>query len=258
MNYYSTNDVYSRLDKLANHRFVWVAGNAWMLIYGDKYANAKAIVFVFGSSVRKGAPRETERTEQSSILARKLAMGRRIPFHIIEYNDEADAIDSVMLDGEQVSLEALKRKFDEIGLPVREGSVVKAINSQGSSAYHQWQRDSLGAITVSDIDLVRMDDSLSKPIEFIELKRSFKSVSEWNPYPQDFPNFNLIVDVASKVGSNFTIAYNYHVKKPHYVDDASKLSLFEYPSVSGGARHLGVFSFNQFVAGDHLERSSQL
>lgn len=252
MNYYSSNDVYVRLNALSDSGFIWVSGNAWMLIYGDQHASAKTIVFVFGSSVRKGNPGEIERTKQSCSLARQLAVGRCIPFHIIEYNDEVKEIDSVLLDKKQVSLEILKKKFEEIGLPVTQGTVGKAINSQNSSAYHQWQRNSLGAITVSDIDLVRMDSSLLKPIEVVELKRSFKSLTEWSPYSEDFHNFDLIVDVTSKVGANFTIAYNYHVKRPQYVDDASQLSLFEYSSSPRGARRLGVFSFSEFVSGDYL------
>lgn len=252
MQYYSSNDVYSRLGALSDSGFTWVSGNAWMLIYGDEQANAKTMVFVLGTSIRTGDPVELERARQSCRLLRHLAEERGLPFHIIEFDDEAAEIVSVVLDKESVSLERLKAIFEDTGLPVTRGSVGKAINSQKSSAYHQWQRDSLGAITVSDIDLVRMDTSCSRPIEVVELKRSFKPVTQWKPYPQDFRNFDLIVDVISRIGAQFTIAYNYHVKTPDYVDDASTLSLFEYPSPSGAPRPLGVLPFNAFVSGDYL------
>lgn len=50
MSYYKTNAVYGLLELEEEHPFVWVSGNAWMLVYGDQNASPKALVLAFGSS----------------------------------------------------------------------------------------------------------------------------------------------------------------------------------------------------------------
>jgi hypothetical protein len=142
----------------------------------------------------------------------------------------------------------LKGWFASVGLPVSAGAPQKAINSRQSSAYHDWQRGNLGAIKVSDVDLIRLGSDDQTPTEVIELKRSFYPLGSWRPYTQDYPNFNVISDVTGRVGARFTIAYNRRVTNPSFVDDASRLSLFAY-SKAGGAQALGEFSFEQFANG---------
>ncbi|MFC4299473.1 hypothetical protein ACFO0J_15625 [Castellaniella hirudinis] len=257
MSYYTGNDVYRRLDAAGDPGFVWVSGNAWILIYGDAYAHAKVVAFVRARSIGNENTGALQRTRHGWALAKELAQRVGLPFFDICYEDQAEEIDSVELNGHLLSLEKLKNDFESAGLQVKNGTVGKAINSRESSAYHHWQRQSLGSITVSDIDLFRLDDHRSTPIEIIELKRSYFQIQDWKPYPQDFPNFNLIVDVARRADIQFTIAYNYHVKRPAYIDDASSMSLFEYPSPAGNARHSGIFTFDQFVAGDYLQGKGQ-
>lgn len=258
MSYYTGNDVYRRLEEINDPRFLWTSGSAWFLIYGDRYSHEKAVVFVTAKSIINKHPEIIERAKNSWTLAGSLADRTGLPFFDIRYEDRFGKIDSVTLDKTPISLEELKNRFEKIGLEVERGSTGKAINSQESSTYHQWQRDNLGSTsTVSDIDLLILNDSLSTPIEIVELKRSRLRIEDWSPFRKDFPGLNLIANMAHRINARFTITYNYHVKEPVYIDDASSMSLFECSSTIENARHLGIFTFDEFVAGDYLQDKGQ-
>lgn len=164
------------------------------------------------------------------------------------FDDEPGrTIDGVDLNGAAVDLDELTDWFDQAGLPVRRGATAKAINDASSSAYQDWQRASLGAITVSDVDLLYAPGG-GRAVRIFELKRSFKSLASWSPYPDDFANFNLVKDLARRADIGFTIAYNVRHKEPKFFDDASVLALFNY-SRSRGASPNGQVSIADFIAG---------
>ena len=247
LTYYTTNAVYQELEKYYDGSFVWASGSAWILLYSDKSASVKALVFVSGKSSH-GLNSETDsRLLAAEGAARKLAVTGGVPYATILFDDLAVEIDHVQLDTRAVTLSELKNWFFDKGLDVKTGSTRKAINSRESSAYHNWQRANLGAISVTDIDLIRFDDKRLRIIQLIELKRSFYSLSKWSPYPVDFSNFNAIESLASRVDADFLIVYNVRHRDPWH-DDASSLSIFSY-SENGGPVSQGVKSINDFRIG---------
>src|SRR3546814_2212476 len=46
------------------------------------------------------------------------------------------------------------------------------------------------------------------PSEIIELKRSYIGLDRWKPFQADFPNFNLLMNLAKFSSLKMTIAYN--------------------------------------------------
>ena len=244
-NYYKTNNVYDRLEAHSDHLFNWVAGNAWFLVYGDGDANPAVNAAVWGETVPM--PKDMLR------LFMELSSTASLPFACIRFDDAADSITSVQLsvNGERstdCTLEELRSRFASFGLPLAgPRSTAKAINDRASSAYHHWQRQNLGRITVSDIDLLRLSED-GTPAEIIELKRSIIPLHQWKPYPVDYPNFNLLSVFADQCDLALTIAYNVRHKNP-FRDDASTLSIFDYKREQ--ISHLGVVSFADFVSGKY-------
>ncbi|WP_323118655.1 hypothetical protein [Burkholderia alba] len=244
MAYYQSNAVYQGLEHTGQHPFSWVSGNAWMLVYGDGAAIPRVMVLAHGRSWK---PDPT-----AMRVFETIAGHAALPVARISFDDEDGALigdvryaDNLAGPAKTISLSALKAEFQSFGLPVRGGACGKSINDASSSAYQNWQRDNLGAITVSDIDLVRIDDN--GPVEIVELKRSYYALDEWRPFRNDFTNFNLLGAVAEAADLRFTIAYNHRQKTP-FRDDASVLSLFDYPAPNE-PQALGHVSFGDFVAG---------
>jgi len=246
VSYYKTNAVYGLLELEEVHPFVWVSGNAWMLVYGDQNASPRALVLAFGSSwsIQKDVTR----------VAKKIAEKSGIPLLFVKFNDTADSIDKVGFGkpGQQpreLTLDQLKDEFQKVGLPVKGGACGKSVNDATSSAYHNWQRSSLGSIKVTDIDLIRLSAE-GEPIEAIELKRSFSPLQTWNPYPVDYVNFNLLLAVCKLSSMRMTIAYNVRQTKPVFNDDASKFALFSYLAANSPLR-IGQFGYSDFLVGNY-------
>lgn len=242
--YYKTNAVYKLLESEQTHPFVWVSGNAWMLIYGDQSATPRALVLAFGKSW----------SLQKDVIqaAKKISSKSGIPLFFVKFDDSANFIDKVGFGkpGQQpceLTLDQLKDEFQKIGLPVKSGACGKSVNDATSSAYHNWQRSSLGSIKVTDIDLIRLSAE-GEPIEAIELKRSFSPLQEWNPYPVDYVNFNLLLAVCNQSAMRMTIAYNVRQTKPVFNDNASRLALFSYAAINSPVR-IGQFSYSDFLTG---------
>lgn len=249
-NYYKTNAIYVELEKRGSVPFVWTSGNAWILLYANSAASVRVVAFVTGKSTTKSGEDQRLRLEAARATAVAMATAAGVPFAAIEFDDEAESIDSVTLNGIAVSLDELKAWFAKAGLPVQGPTTSKTINDASSSAYHNWQRANLGAIKVSDIDLVRLAPKTKAATEIFELKRSFIALEKWKPYTVDYQNFNVLADLATRVGVRLTIAYNVRVTKPVFVDDAARISLFAY-SRDAGARSLGEISFDEFLQGKY-------
>ncbi|NPD21417.1 hypothetical protein [Alterinioella nitratireducens] len=247
MHYYQSNAVYQKLDNTKDHFFMWVTGNAWTLIYGDRDSSPIVVALVAGRSW----------TPQLEIkgLVKRISVVAGLPWVEIYFDDTVKEIDFVdfAVGGaplKRISLPDLKAALRDLGLPTSSGATLKALNDASSSAYHNWQRANLGAITVSDIDLFRRKTELV-PAEFVELKRSYISLDKWTPYRQDFPNFQLIHSVSRSCGIPMTIAYNVRQKSP-FRDDADTLSLFSFNGTDA-PKHIGKFAFSEFVSGAHLK-----
>jgi hypothetical protein len=248
-NYYKSNAIYDELERRgAAVPFVWVSGNAWILIYADNTAAVQVVAFVSGKSTMLANAAITLRLGAAKAAAMTLAASAGATFAEIQFNDEEISIDSVLLNKTQITLGELKNWFERAGLDVRGTVTSKAINDASSSAYQNWQRENLGAIKVSDVDLIRLNPKTGGAVEIIELKRSYFSIEKWRPFEVDFANFNVLSNLAARIGAKFTIAYNVRSKSPYFHDDATLISLFSY-SRDEGARARGVVSFEQFLSG---------
>lgn len=245
MTYYTTNAIYNKLHQVGNHNFIWTSGNAWTLVYCDSAGHPKLIALVHGSSW----------IEQPTIIhaINFLSLKSKIPLIRIQFNDVDQQILSVdvivnSLSGTYTSftLEELKKHFSSMGLPVNNGICGKYLNDKISSSYHKWQRSALGSIKVSDIDLIRVDQS-GNPTEILELKRSYIPLDKWTPYRDDFANFNALLKICLACQIKMYIAYNLRTKTP-FLDDPSNISLFSY-QVQNTPKHIDIVTFNDFKQG---------
>lgn len=249
MAYYRTNAIYEKLIECHSKEFVWTSGNAWILLYGNSNSEVKAVLFVLGKTATNLTGDELNRLKKARALALELANSAKVEFANIVFDDDSPEISSVKLNGETVSLEQLKSWFENAGLPVRQGATGKAINDASSSAYHSWQRSSLGAIKVSDIDLIYAPNGELSTI--CELKRSYIALDRWSPFSADYPNFNLVKNLSIRAGVKFRIIYNVRHKSPTFLDDASRLNIYKY-SISDGPKIVRQVDFEKFMSGDGL------
>lgn len=254
MKYYRSNAVYDRLANTPNPPFLWISGDAWFLVYGDGMGNPRLLAFV--------ATQHYRYDKRLILLAQSVSRLSHLPLVYIQFDGNAAAINEVRFAQYQVDVAAqfenvnvatLKDKFKQFGLPVQEGVCQKAINDKSSSAYHHWQRCALGRnMVVSDVDLIRFTENngMIHATEIVELKRAYIALDKWSPYPDDYPNFDLIAKLCEKLGIKMRIAYNVRTKFP-FCDDCRRLSLFEYdyrntPKV----RKINTVDFDAFVAGE--------
>lgn len=221
MSYYNSNALYDSL--VGNRNYCWTVGNAWILVYGDNHSCPKLIVFAHDHSWQPDI-------RVPAVIA---ALSRRtgLPTLHIEFDDSAPEITRVIhhvddhttqvLDSQQ-----LKALFAQSGVPVNNQPFAKAINDKESSAYHRWQRAMLGNITVSDIDLIRLQNQQMQCI--MELKRSYIDIHSWKPFDKDKANFRLLHNLCIRARLDFVIAYNVRHKAPTFFDDPSQIKLFYY------------------------------
>lgn len=238
------------LERTEGHPFRWVAGNAWTLIYGDNQSNPLVCALVAGKS--------WSFQKEIFSLVKRISDVSGLPMVHIEFDDRRPEIENVLasINGAEFKtfeLADLRDLFASFGLPVKSGKVSKSINDASSSAYHNWQRQNLGNISVSDIDLFRKSVG-SVRAELIELKRSYISLDNWKPFPADYTNFNLLLAVARLCSLEFSIAYNVRHKNPFH-DDATRFSIFRYNQESL-PRSVGIYTQDEFIRGAYYLNSS--
>ncbi len=221
MSYYNSNAIYDSL--VGNRNYCWTVGNAWILVYGDQDATPKVIVFAHDHSWQ----------HDNRVPAVIAALSRRtgLPTLHIEFDVNAPEITQVThhVDDRTTQVlnsEQLKALFAGCGVPVNNQSFSKAINDRESSVYHKWQRAMLGNITVSDIDLIPVQNQQMQCI--MELKRSYIDIQSWRPFDKDKANFRLLHNLCTKARLGFVIAYNVRHKEPKFFDDPSRIKLFYY------------------------------
>lgn len=247
--YYDGNSLYEALMSNFTGRYFWPPKRTWLLAYGNKSGEPKAIVFVKSYLGKSADEIENIMTIKVEEAGKDIARRNNIPFGVIEFEKE---LEGLTFNRERISLDTLRCRFKEVGLEVI-GITNKAINSATSSPYHQWQRNNLGQIRVSDFDLFASNTSESEINRIIELKRSYIPLSDWEPYKADYTNFDLIAKLCLKIDANFLIAYNVRHKSPSFLDDPSRIKIFEYKSDSG-SKSLGICELSDFIQGkfDHL------
>ena len=258
VDYYKSNAIYDNLRE--NKSFQFVSGNSWILVYGNKKdEGAKIIVLVHGISWK-----EDYEIIETLKKINKLA---NIPVCRISFDDsEYSKVNTInyyeLIDGnntKKYSLNSFKNYLKKVGLDIEDGECDKYLNDKTSSAYHKWQRETLGnKIIVSDLDLIRIDLKTKNPIEIIELKRSSAALDKWTPYSDDYINFNLVDSIAKKINAPLNIIYNRMIKnmetKVISADIVDKVSIFSY-SKNNYKKIKTNYEFSYFSSGKYINNN---
>lgn len=252
MSYYIGNAIYDELLANSVQHFRFVTGNAWQLVYGDEDCNPLLLVYARGvKSIDYESPLSAVDKEGMDFL-RSLSEVTGLPFIGIKFCTDINEIEEVLLTtngiaAKRKSLSELKMFFSEHGLPITNSSTVKYLNDKTSSAYHKWQRESLGkSLMVSDIDLYKINTS-GLPTTLYELKRSYYPLEKWVPFSDDYNNFKLLYNLCEISNMKLKILYNVRTKSPFF-DDPSIIKLFSVNFKSSPPIILdGILSFQDFI-----------
>lgn len=188
--------------------YYYSAEHTWMLVYGNASSIPKVLVYVSKVANIKSPCSDEEMAEVKKVLS--IARYLKLPFISVRFMEKSEVIDvweESVKKWQTMAYDQLRDVYERYGV-VQPGTARKCVNQYTSSSYHDWQRDNLGGITVSDFDLVRYEDGKVK--EIIELKRSKVPLNVWNPYRNDYPNFALLINTIVGSGKRipFTLYYN--------------------------------------------------
>lgn len=236
--------------------YYFSAKDNWMLVYGDSDSIPKIFVFVCKvDNIDLCPPGELN----NAVMAESFAHYLRLPFLHVRFTANSNMVSIRGSDNRnwsRVSYDELRDKFEEYGV-VRPGTAKKPLNQYASSPYHDWQRQNLGRITVSDFDLLKYRNN--KIEEIIELKRSKIDIDKWNPYPDDFPNFALIINAIVNSGKQipFNLYYNKmrEGEKGKRTEDISQIKVFQFAipdkmikSSQVRYNYSGIFSLDKLLS----------
>jgi len=231
--YYQSNALYDYLKRRNITKFEFTSKNLWQLVYGDSRANPKLLVVVSGVKAREIYAEPSAEERKACKRLKQLSSLTKVPMLFIRFTVDRDVENVYIYNNKNknftvMTMDKLAQLYKEFGLPVRKGSTSKYLNDKASSAYHKWQRNSLGKdLSVTDIDLMKIDLTKDAIIEIYELKRSYISLSKWEPYEDDYKNFRLLGNLLSGTGIPLKIVYNVRKTKPNLNDDISKLKIFK-------------------------------
>lgn len=251
MDYYNSNAVYDRLTKANLPHYKFVTGNSWQLVYGDNKCNPLVLIFAVGvpGAQLSNPPGADEREAFSLLEYTGKEAGLRTGY--IRFACDLAEIETVITSNgsfnyTSVNMDGLSRIFESCGLPVSRSATAKYLNDKTSSAYHKWQRASLGAdLTVSDIDLWRLDCN-NNPEIIYELKRSYYDLERWVPFKDDYRNFKILSNLCNKAGIKFKILYNQRIKNP-FQDNIDRLKIFSVDfSINPPITNNGIITFKDF------------
>ncbi len=209
--------------------YFFSARNSWMLVYGDSNSIPKLLVYVR----QVGDYNETSLNEKKhEDMVQEFARTLKLPFIYVRFKLNCSIV-MVREPWEKrcksISYDELRDIFEKYDV-VSPGTPKKAVNQYTSSSYHVWQRETLGAITVSDFDLLRIKNHQIE--EIIELKRSKYDIEKWTPFTNDYPNFALLINSIVNSGKRipFTLYYNKMADGPEggRVEDISRIKVFSF------------------------------
>lgn len=230
--YYTSNALYDyiRRHKKLSDQFIFANDNLWQLVYGDSQYNPKLLVLVSGTT-RKFLSQPLQEHEANNFeILLQLSKLNMVPVKVIRFCTDTESIKEVYIssDGitfDSVSVNELNELFRSFGLPIKNSPTHKYLNDKESSAYHRWQRQTLGSdIKVSDFDLWKLDGNRQPRILF-EIKRSFLPLDVWQPWKDDYGNFALLSNTVRNSQIDFYIMYYQRIKKP-WEEKIDKLKLF--------------------------------
>ncbi len=227
---YNGNAIYDYISANNLSDYFYLVGDKWLLIYGDKTGIPKLLAFV--SKVddinQPISPEEKIKRNRCRLIAEQLSL----PFVMIRYADDSTNVIFYMSETNKtysLTFDRLRDVFEHYGV-VEEGTPKKEVNQYTSSRYHQWQRTNLGRITVTDLDLLKLNNDDIESI--IELKRSKKSLDIWNPYTNDFSNFALIINAIVLSGRQIPFYLYYNLLADAVMgnreEDISNIKVFEF------------------------------
>ena len=230
MRYYKSNALYEYIASKNLQHFKFVVGDAWQLVYGDNSCNPLLLIFASGvPNVELENPPSAQEVEAFNLLS-TTAINAKLPIRYIRFASDVAEIETVRVSDasfvySSLTMPQLSEMFGSFGLPVSNTHTAKYLNDAISSAFHKWQRSSLGvALTVSDIDLWRLSNEGNPELVF-ELKRSYYDLPRWQPFTDDYRNFKLISTLCNLSGMQFKIIYNQRIKTP-FADKIDKLKIF--------------------------------
>lgn len=204
--------------------------NEWILTYGNEQSIPRLVVYV--SKVNDINSRLSAEENASINRSHGLANCLNLPFVCVRFMANSDEVlvwQSGATAWQRMTYDELRDLYEDYGV-VRPETPKKRVNQYVSSPYHDWQRQNLGSITVSDFDLVRYRNGIVE--EIIELKRSKKSLREWIPYTDDYPNFALLINAIICSGRNipFTLYYNlmHDGLAGRRIEDMSQIKVFDF------------------------------
>lgn len=208
MQNYGENAIYDYVVN-KNLGYCFSIKNSWLLLYGNAKSVPKILALV--NKVDNIDINNMSTIEKENIsLAYKIAKQLKLPFICIRFMANSKWIlvfEATFKRWEKITYDQLRDLFEKYGV-VEPGTAKKPVNQYTSSLYHDWQRENLGDVTVSDLDMVRYRENKIEKI--VELKRSKIYIDSWKPFPQDYPNFALIINaiVNSQVKIPFLLYYN--------------------------------------------------
>ena len=214
--------------------YFFSAKNSWLLLYGKKEGQVpepRLLAFVCEVNDDYGCTAEQKKSFYDAVIVSKEL---KLPLLAIRFKKNCNtvAVTEKGVPTRLITYSELKEKFQkEYNVIPKAEHGNKDINAYSSSSYHDWQRQALGGIVVTDLDLVKIDRHNETIEKIFELKRSFRPLYEWEPYKVDNLNFGLIINaiIASKKNIPFWLLYNeYKEIGSNRIDDISKMSVFAF------------------------------
>lgn len=210
--------------------YYFSAEHNWMLVYGNAVSIPKILVFASKvTDINSNCP-DSKRKEAKKAFS--IARYLKLPFIFVRFmvnNDLVSVWEERVGQWRTVTYDQLRDIYERYGV-VQPGTARKRVNQYTSSPYHDWQRNNLGRITVSDFDLIKYNNGQVQ--EIIELKRSKISLNTWTPYTNDYPNFALLINAIVGSGEKipFTLYYNWMRAGQigMRAEDTSQIKVFDF------------------------------
>ena len=225
---YKGNAIYDYI--MANNLdYFFCVENEWILLYGDEKSMPRLVVYASKVSDINSAFSIAEKNGGNKSYG--IAKYLKLPFIIVRFMVKSVYVRVWQQDAtwQVMTYDQLRDLFEYYGV-VRPGTPKKKVNQYVSSPYHEWQRDNMGSITVTDFDLVKYRNARVE--EIIELKRSHENIKTWLPYRRDYPNFALLINAIVLSGKHipFTLFYNLLEDGPKgkRIDDISEIKVFDF------------------------------
>lgn len=257
--YYATNALCEALAKSADaDRSLCPTRGRWCLVYGTSTVQPKLLMLAVAVQDTH-ALRQRIRSDEKRLVDALEYFGKAagLPVAHMRFALSEETLsrvgyrDSHNTPGRVLGMdEFAEQAFEQHGLSADKGAEVKPVKDRLSSGYHEWQRASLGNLTVSDIDLIRFT-SEGDPHEIFELKRSFRGLNDWEPYRADYDNYSLLYRAVAPSATRVRIVYNVYTGSRPRRDIIDHVAVWEVVSDSPTFERLGIYSFEEFVAREY-------